>query len=443
VRLSAGMFCVCLVAACKDGGEAGEPPILDRSSRELLTCEVTAELRDFGLGTDVHDYGDNIARLAGDELWLVRTVEGDVRGRPRLVVSPLSVTGERGEDRLVDEDGQRVTARKLIALPGGGFAVLWIRRDSSAQTDLALSLWFAAFDAAGVATVGARQVEGIQPQDGFLLQATISSASNIGVLYRGPEGSTQLAILDSVGDPWGPTHETLDSVGEFVAARDGGFVMLGRDVGPDGKAGDALLLLKIDDTSEARTEPVPVARAEGSRTFWQGTALLPLERGYLAAWTEARHPSGPNAWEYSTGSHSIIRFRRLDENGAPLAAAVALREQRDSVAERRPVLAAFGKHVAVFWSTGAYNYDCEMAEACSHHDRGQFILIDPDDLTPRSELVEVLRDPAYPNGSIEPRLGDLLGAALSVRDDDVLVTATLQDDDDERRAPGFASVRCQ
>jgi hypothetical protein len=444
VRLSAGMFCVCLVTACKDGGEVDVPPILDRSSRELLSCEVTSELRDFGLfESDVDAYGSKVTRLAGDELWVVRMADGDVRGRPRLVVSPLTLTGERGEDRLVDEGGQGVTARELIALPGGGFAVLWIRNDFSQQSGSTYSLWFAAFDAAGAATVGARQVEGIQPQDGFPLQAAVSSAGNVGVLHRGADGSTQLATLDSVGDPWGDTREALRSVTEFVAAPDGGFVMLGRDNGPDGRLGDALLFLKIEETSELRAEPVPVAQATRGHTFWQGTTLVPLERGYLVAWTEARHPPGPNPWEYSTGGHSIIRIRRLDENGAPLAAAAALREQRDSVAERRPVLALFGDHVAVFWSTGPYNYDCEMAEACWHRDRGQFILIDPDDLTPRSELIEVLRDPAYPNGQTEPRLGDLLGTALSVRDGEVLVTATLQDDDDQRLAPGFASVRCR
>lgn len=429
-----------LVSACKAGGAAGEPPILDRSAREPLTCEVTSELHDFGLtATDVHDYGNKVARLHGGELWIVRTAEGDALGRPRLVASPLSLSGERGEDRLVDEDGRRVAARALIALPGGGFAVLWIREDSS---DLMYSLWFAAFDAAGASTVGARRVEGIEPQDGFLLEATVSSAGNIGVLHRGEDGSTQLATLDSVGDPWGPTREALRSVDDLVAAPNGGFVMLGRHAGPDGRVADELMFLRIEETSESEAEPVPIARAEGGRTFWQGTALLPLEGGYVVAWTEARHPPGPNPWEYTTGSHSIIRLRRLDENGAPVSAAAALRKQRDSVAERRPVLALFGDHVAVFWSTGPYNYDCEMVEACWHRDRGQFILIGPDDLTPRSELIDVLRDPAYPNGQTEPRLGDLLGTELSVRDGEVLVTATLQDDDDQRLAPGFASVRC-
>jgi hypothetical protein len=435
-RACTWIFAVCLFGGC-EGSESEQTPILERSTRDPLRCEVISELRDFGLTVDDYrDQNNNVIQLNGEELWMVRSAEGEVRWLPRLVVSPLSFSVEPGEDQIVDEDGGRVEARELIALPGGGFAVLWIRHDPS------VSLWFAAFDPAGAPTIAARQVEGIEPEGISFLRATVSSSGNIAVLYGGPNGSTRLAALDQAGDPWGSTHTVLDKVSSLTAVPDGGFAMLGHEVGPDGRAGQELLFLKIEETSESQADPIPVARPGDGRTSWQGAALVPLERGYLAAWTEVRHPRG-NSWEHSSGSYSIIRLRRLDEHGEPLTAPVALRAKRDSVADRLPALARFGDQVAVFWSTGRYKYDCEMAEACSHRDRGQFILIDPEDLTPHSDLIEVLRDPAFPNGHLEPRLGDLLGTELSVRDSEVLVTATLEDDDDTRHAPGFASLRCE
>jgi hypothetical protein len=434
---------MCTLGACK-GSEVEQTPILERPAREPLRCEVTSELLDFGLTTEHEpDDGNHVVQLNGGELWIARTAAGDARERSRLVITPLSVSAAPAEERVVDEDGEHVAAREPIALPGGGFAVLWIRDERSSRSGLTYSLWFAAFDAAGTSTVGARRVEGIEPGAGFSLRASVSSSGNIGVLYEGPGTHTEFATLDQVGDPWGPTHAAPTYIEALAPVPDGGFALLGWETGPDTAPVQELLFLKIEETSESQTEPVPVARPGAGRTLWQGAALVPLERGYLIAWTEARHPRGDAPWEHSTGSHSIVRLRHLDEHGKPLTAPVPLRAKRDSVADRLPALAPFADHVAIFWSTGRYKYDCELPEACSHRDRGQFLLLDPEDLTPRSELVEVLRDPAFPNGRFEPRLGDLLDTELSVRDGEVLVTATLEDDDDTRLAPGSALLRCE
>lgn len=437
-RVCSRIFAACVLTACA-GSEDGPKPILAHGARDRLRCEVTSELRDFGLRLeDVHDQRSDIVSLADDALWIARTAEG-AGGLPRLVVSPLSLSAEGGEDQLVDEDAQHVAARTSIALPGGGFAVLWIREDLAPSSGVARSLWFAAFDPAGTPTVTARRVEGLEPDDGLLLRAAVSSSGNIGVLYRGPDGSARFATLDQVGDPWGASHAALAEVSVLAALPDAGFVMLGQDTASDRSLRPELLFAKIEETSETQAAPAPIARAGSDRSFWMGAALLPLERGYLVAWSEAQPPRGDSSRE-RTGGHAIIRLRRLDEQGQPLTVPLTLRAARDNISDHRPVLAQLGEHVALFWSTAAYSYDCEDADACRHRVRGQFVLLDPDDLTPRSDLIELLRDPDSANGRAEPAL---IGATLNVRDREVLVTATLQDDADSLLAPGFATLRCE
>jgi hypothetical protein len=355
----------------------------------------------------------------------------------RLVVTKVSTSGEPGAGQVVAEViGAAILDRAIVALPDGGFALLWLRGDDHA-------LWYAAFDGAGTLTRAAREVQGIDVE-GAGLSARVSRAGSIGVLFEGANESQHFVTLDASGDLRGPAHEVLERVDALEATQDEGFVLLGASLLEPGspRVGDALLLMTTNDLGEPQGDAAQVATMSAGRTFW-GAALVSHESGYLVAWSEARHPPGHTPWLHSTGSHSVISIQRVDRSGVRRGETVLLRAVQDSVADRRPALARFADAVAVFWSTGAYQYDCEMPEACSHRDRGQLVLIDPADLTPRSKLLEIWRDRSYPNGGSEPRLGDLLGTALNVREPEILITATLQDDDDRRSAPGFGSIRCE
>jgi hypothetical protein len=109
-------------------------------------------------------------------------------------------------------------------------------------------------------------------------------------------------------------------------------------------------------------------------------SILATASGYLAAWSEEVYDDTGG----EVTGYSIVRVLPIDASGSPIGSPALLSAPEDDVSIVEPRLARFGDTIALTWARGTIIYQCG---GCMPDHRLELVLLDPDSLAPRSEVL--------------------------------------------------------
>lgn len=315
---------------------------------------------------------------------------------PRFISATLGADGELAD--LVTIAGavpDDITRVELVALPNGGYAVLWVELDD---------LRFAAIDAAGAVTVAARTLSQSTGDYSTQLNTAMLADGTIGVLYNAPgpgqKGLWRFLATNAAGDlvvdsKLLESTDLLYGLQGVLVPTNSGFAALWNDL-----AGDRVQVYfaVLDAQGDVTVPPKQISRPVGdgvnagaSFSFGPGSlSLLPVDGGYLAAWPEGAQGDFEGI---PHGAFSVIRVARLDLGGELLEPASLVRSRVDDLDAVEPRLMKMGDDVVLMWSEGAHIYICA---GCMPDNRIQVVTLDPASLVPTSNVVELA--PQGPGG---------------------------------------------
>ena len=163
--------------------------------------------------------------------------------------------------------------------------------------------------------------------------------------------------------------------------------------------------------ADGRVTGQPIALENSAATGFAGTVPSLLVRGdqVLAAWSIA---TGDSSYETQSAA-TTIRLARFDENGERQGLMYDLQapiEDRESV---QPFWVEVGDDVGLLWADGSIIYICG---GCVPNHSLKFVVLDGEDFTPRSNVVEVVN--TLPSGG-------LLSPATARSGDDLLVVSSV------------------
>ena len=401
------------------GGEAGtaDPtPVTERASSNTHRCQVVR-------GRTEHSPRQWSGRQAlvttrGGTVYLARLESTSpdpmfpgIPGRAALLVSSLGTDGSFGPPVTVSSAEPDTIGGVTLAASGDGFVAVWTEGGA---------LRMAGFDAQGMLSAAAQTIT--LPGIGVDSRPKIAAAPDggFGLVYgvhsEGRPTNVHFVALDGSGRPrsdarlLGTSVSTYADPATAIAAGNDGYAILWR--GPSGMAG-RIEFAKADLTGAERvaprtisTPPPPLMMVGGATGFDPATtSIVPVEGGYLAAWTEARwDPSS-----FVSSAWSIVRLARLDPSGLVQGEAVPLRAPKIDIDEVEPSLVPFGNAVAVFWGRGTHIYLCA---GCVPDHRIDLILIDPRTLNPLSNVVSVTNAGTAKAGGLLRRAAVTMGSSL-------------------------------
>lgn len=410
-----------------DGGALDDTPLTARPSRNEYSCAVTRGRTDHSPRLWAYGGHHLILDQAGvpNLIRIESTPTQPFEPAPSsFVVSTLAADGTFGANHpLVSTDPGEILG-PTAAIRGDGLAVVYVE---------GTHVRFVASNGAGQVVVPAKDLPGITAD--FQTRAhLVRAGSGYVVVYHQPgPGSTEgyFLALDADGTPTGAARKittTAESYDPFLNLQpvSDGFGLVFRDrvadrfqvfftkLSPTGEVVGAKVRLSGDDEAGLS------AGFDGA-----GIALLPHGDGYLAAWVEGR------PGDFSSGASTIVKVARLDAAGAVRGVAVPARDHEVDIDEVEPRLTPFGDAVALTWARGTHIYICG---GCTPDHRIDLLLLDPDDLTPLSN-VSTLEAP--PGG----RGGGMLKREVVVQGDQLLVVYDLTFH--VTATPGSATFTCQ
>lgn len=379
-------------AGVSDVGVPIEPtPILDRTPALRRECSVTFAQNDLDpitfqrTGVGYAMQGSTV-RIAG--------VETGVFGQfpapePRFISATLGADGEVGAPAdIAGSSPMDITQVELVALPNGGYAILWVELDD---------LRFAAIDAAGAVTVAAKTLSQSTGDYATQLNTALLADGTIGVLYNSPgpaqKGLWRFLATNAAGDlvvgsKLLESTDLLYGLQGVLVPTNSGFAALWNDL-----AGDRVQVyfVVLDAQGDITVPPKQISRpveegvnAGASFSFGPGSlSLLPVDGGYLAAWPEGAQGDFEGVPQ---GAFSVIRVARLDLGGELLEPASLVRSKVPDVDAVEPHLMKMGDDVALMWSEGTHIYICA---GCMPDNRIQLVTLDPATLVPTSNVVEL------------------------------------------------------
>lgn len=418
--------------------DAGVPPpsILARTSLDTHTCSVQRELRNYKPLT--WGYTGHALASIGNATWLAR-VEAQTQNSPfdpgpaRLLVSKLMVDSTLGEPVVVPvADAKLVEQLALVPLAGSSFALFWYEAQAQEGMPAATTklLRMAVFDAAGAITAAPKLVHTETADRIAGLQAARGSDGGMAVLWSQLSftGGTksQLVVVDATGNVRAaPRTLGMGASNDQLLAADGGYALLTAVYASGTTRGEVRFAL-LDGSGMPRGAARTLADSStlGPRRIgFRGSALTATAGGYVAAWSEGE--AGNMNFAQPGGAYQVLRVARLDAAGAMVTSAF-VREPTDSIDEEVPVLTPFGAAVALLWGRAKHIYVCA---GCVPDHSLELVLLDPDTLTPRSNVVKV----TAPQGG-------LLGTEAAVQGETLLTALGIAFH--VHSEPGFAAFRC-
>jgi hypothetical protein len=332
-----------------------------------------------------------------------------IPGRPRLLVSSVAPDGSFGEPVTLSTAEPETMGGVTLVPTAAGFTALWVE---------GASLRLAGFDSQGVLVAPARTLSLPGVSRDSRPRVAAGSDGGFGIVYRtvveGQPSEVRFVALDAAFATRGPARQVGTAAaayadpGASIARHPEGYALLWR--GPSGTVGQILFALTDRSGAEivaARpvSTPRPGVVIGGTAGFDPTTtALLPVDGGFLAAWTELRFD--PQAF---SGAWSIVRVARLSPSGVVQGAPAALRPPTVDIDEVEPSLVPLGDTVAVLWGRGTHIYICG---GCVPDHRIDVLLIDPVTLAPRSNVVSVGNGGGNKAGGLLRREVAVLGSSL-------------------------------
>lgn len=409
---------LCFAVGCASPDDPGAAALLDAKPRAPLACKL--ESRWVGHLPDA-GRSQHVVLDGSGQLWTDPIIPAKYDPAADLQVSRL------GRDDAVETDtliahANELRVRTLVARPAGGVALAWI---DGVKISIAL------LDGTGT-RVG--EIASVPPQGRpYALTLALAPSGEMALLQKG-FGDLSVTFLDATAQPLG-TPTAAPGAGGSLVTTPAGYALASSD-------GKQLWLTTWSRDGTPDLAPVAFARVDTKELSWGGPSLLTLDDGFVVAWVETRHKRERFSFE-PDGAYSSVLLQKLDLQGNADGPVRRLMAPVPNQVEHAPALGSAYGQIAVLWSSGPYEFDCEMAEACSHRDDTKFVLLDREDLEPRSDVLAIVRDKGFPNlQSARKELGWFDGKTIAEHDGEVVLTATVSDSNDARTAPASARVRC-
>jgi hypothetical protein len=405
VKLALGLA-VLLVACGSDPDTTGpdggtdpipEPgtPILERTSRGTHACQVLdapAEVAGNTVGSAIALVGD--APLVARASW---GLIGDDEYGSILAVTPATFS-----PMGLGDEAYRTTALESLRLPalaaaGDGALLAWVEGDQSQRVMLAR------LDAAGDIVGSAASLA--QADGGALAVAIVSTGSSARVAWIDSALHVQRVGGDGApsGDP--VTLRSAPMNGAALAATgDGGTAVAWTETEAD--AGVYLALL--DGSGAVTTAPWRISGALPDYTFVDAPALIAVGDELLVAWSEHLWrediDGDPGTWD--PDGHSVVRVARVAGDGREVRALERLQASEDEIIHIQPALTAIDDGViALSWSRGTFIPVCS---GCVSDNTRRLVLLEPRDLVPLGELVEMEGVTGFSSAAMISSAGELV-----------------------------------
>jgi hypothetical protein len=407
------------------GGNHDETPITERESDDAFTCSISEELVNLKPRTWGYS-GGNIVATEDGGAWLVRVEAEETEpfnpGPYSFLVSAVDPDGTIAEGTTIPvEDANLVTSPRGIATEDG-IAALWIESGA---------LWFVALDGEGAITTQPKIiVEDTSLMDAGNLQIGRSGSGKIAALWNTQSSNLPvIAITDDSGaDATATPFAEPSGYAPRIAGTADGFALLWRSFDPDFMDPSNVFFSRLDASGAAQGESVQLTDFDelisGSTFGGSDLAILPQGDGFLVAWSEGNNGD----FETGTGAYSVLRVQALSSEGEPQGESALIASKTDDIDQVEPSFVPWDEDtLALLWGRGDHIYICA---GCIPNHSVHMVLIDPEALTPRSNIVE-----------IEPEMGGLLGRSHAVSGSDMIVSVGIQFH--VHSEPALATLRCE
>jgi hypothetical protein len=373
-----------------DEQEETADPILERESAGTYQCSVKQTLvnympRAWMFGSAALAGNAQAALLARLE---TQTGELGIPGEYELVVSSLDATGALGESAVIPvEDPWMVSSPALLPLDATRTALVWVEGAALHYTTLD-----AQGKAAEAATILSGDVDSLSRP-----RLALGAQGTLGLAFRGAAGAARFVEIDDAGKLVQPAIELgegkVDAAPELVSLANG-FALLWSAMGEPDSNGyyptPEVFFARVED-GKVQGDVEQVSRAKATNEFLTGSFFSPSQvslvrngEGFLGAWSAGSYGSAEG--ENPSDGYSVIRLARLDAQGKVVGKSVQLDRVMDSVDDVEPQLVPFGDALALLWARGSHIYIC--GGCIPDHDL-HAVLIDPESLTPLSNVVKV------------------------------------------------------
>jgi hypothetical protein len=374
-----------LLAACgsdpdpagPDGGTDPIPqpgtPILERTSRGTHACHVL-DAPDEVAGNTA---GSAIA-LVGDTPLVARAswgLVGDDEYRSILAVAPATFS-----PMALGEEAFRTTALESLRLPamaatGEGALLAWVEGDADPH------LMLGRLDAAG-AIVGSPSP--IAATSGAVSVAMAADGSSVQWI----DAALHVQRIAGDGTPRGDavTVRTAPVNGGALASTgDGGTAVVWTEIQPEA----GVYLAMLDAAGAVTVGPWRISGALPDDTMVGGPAVIATGDQLLVAWTEQYYredtDGDPDTWD--PDGHAVVRVARVAGDGSEVIALERLQSSEDEIIHIQPAFIAIDEGaVALSWSRGTFIPVCA---GCVSDNRRRLVLLEPHDLVPLGEVVEM------------------------------------------------------
>jgi hypothetical protein len=399
-----------------DGEDTTDPtPILEREPMPTHDCEETRPMSQQAEGFMSSRY-DALVTI-GSEYFALRSSE-------TLVLANIALDGTLGDEVVLEDEEFLFTGATATAVDSEIVAV-W--------TYNASSLRYAAVDDALGVVVAPKQITGIGGMNPTAAALVPTASGGVVLLYgeSGAGGQTTLRFveLDANGDPVAAPVDVADVGASFgtvsasaAATPDGGYAVAHTRFGELGQAEVDFVVLDADGTP--RFEPRRISReaSEGLTSafgYASRRSLLPVGNHYWVTFSESELD-----YRLMQG-HVVIQLAIVDGDGnAELHVLQAPEDGRNNL---WPSFVELDGQVGLMWTTGTIIWICG---GCISDNDLNFVLIDPEEVVPASNVVTQLHDM---NGITAP-LGAFVGS-------DMLTVSSL--DFHALTQPASGSLRCE
>lgn len=395
---------VTLVLACggdadpsgPDGGDGPIPepgtPILERESPGTHQCEVLDEPAEVAGNT----LGSAIA-MVGDRPLVARAsfgLVGDGEYRSILGVTPASFS-----PMALGAEAYRTTAVAVLRLPaltaaGDGAALAWVEGDQSERVVLAR------LDGAGDIVGSAAP---IAEADGAVVALSVA-ATGSGTQVLWVDSALHVQAFGGDGQPLGDAAlvRTAPMNGALLAPAGDGTVAVWTQ-----REEDAGVYLALLDPSGAVTAgPLRVSPELPELTFVDAPAVVAAGDELVVAWSEHfwQEDTDGDPGTFDPHGHASIRVARVDRAGSRVLAFERLQAVEEEIIHIHPALTAVDDAVALSWSRGTFIPVCG---GCISDNTRHLVLLEPRDLVPLGEVVEMVGVTGFSSATMIAAGGDL------------------------------------
>jgi hypothetical protein len=385
-----------------DGGNDPLPepgtPILERTSLATHDCQVLnapEEVAGNTLGSAIAPVGETplVARASFGP-----TGNGDEYGSI-LAVAPASFSPMGLGDEAYRTTGLEMMRLPALAAAGDGALLAWVAGDQTAR------IMLAPLDAAGDIVGSAAPIAETDSAFGVVALALASAGSTTRVLWADSRLRVQLAGVDGTLRGDAVTVRTAPMTGAALAAAgEDATVVVWTESGDD--AGVHLVLL--DGSGAVTAGPLNVSGALPEFTFVDAPAVIAAGDELLVAWSEhyldEDQDGDPGTWDPK--GNAVVRVARVAADAERVLALERLQAPEEEIIHIQPAFTAIDDGViALSWSRGTIIYVCG---GCVSDNKRRLVLIEPRDLVPLGDVVEMEGVTGFATAAMIRSAGDLV-----------------------------------